>query len=391
MQVDRGCITLGLGGQGVPDWGRLDRPGTPGFYYPVEEQSYQDLLGEDRAEGVKRELADRWAYISAEFAIYGVGPLAGLTQEVWQEAPASVRVRTKQEVKYHLAYGGWVDRLLSQVDPWGEHDQYLFMGTDLEGLPRDAQGQVLAPTDKWAVEYMKQTGVKPRAPSNHRFRVRDAGRALVADSALEWQWSYPVTRGELSAPLCVVVSAAMQEPKRWAWIMQEPARRLWEGTWDMVDSVVEIRAAYLRQLYRTAWLALTQYRAKLQSPPAIAQFDAQFPPGYSTPAAYTQHQPPASTPGDSTWHTPQSSAPLGSTFGGWGAVGLGRQGERVRGENAASSSSSTQQAPSRSSSAQRVAEGAARIARLQEQMLDLQQQFAMATMAMSSWDPSQNQ
>ena len=323
-QLERSdSLTRDLGEQGIPHWG-----GTalrkPNFYTPLEEAWFRPTLervrgkeftpepekdkgtrdwggshvgGAARLEASKQE---RWAYTALQVAIYGESsPGHRVHQRTWETMTLPQRAALKREVKYHQAYQKFSVELEELAySRRGALNPFLFTITDVE--------RAQAPSESWAMDYMRQGGEVPSPPDNHFYICREVGLAKSAQTVQEWQWSLDSTLQDPRAPLCAAVAAAIQEPRRWAWVQQQQRGFLFTGHWDQ-QTEEQVRAAYLRQLYLTAWRMRTDHGTRLFRTPARTTT--------SSGATEGRHSP-------DLWHTPTGVASEVTSVGAeWGLRG----------------------------------------------------------------------
>jgi hypothetical protein len=307
-------MTWGLRGQGVPAWDQSGLQGKPDFFEPLEDQGYREQLGESQAEWVREQLSARWRYTAVMHAMYGDSPAKTVNAATWNSMSLRERVQLRQEVKYFRAYEEWIRVQQGKANSLtGEHRAlHLFnpasMGNAFEEQP---------PSPAWAYQYMQVAAAEeglPKPPLSTLWVLRDRSRAsragLLAGSTQDWQWDYPIAGGSMSAPLCVMAAAAMQEPRRWAWVMGRQSDPVYNGAWSEC-TVEEKRAAYLRQLYRTVWQARIDHGVRMAHTPG------NLVPAFSTSPARSEEG------SVEFWATPGTSTPVAQQYG-WGQVlGLG--------------------------------------------------------------------
>ena len=251
---------------GIPYWGGMGMQ-SPDFFLPWEERVVRDralAVGWVTEKEIRDTIHERLMYTAVQNAMYGGrSPALRVRQAAWEGVMTlQDRVALKQEVKYHMAHDRWAGELLqrAQVDVH-RLQRYLFH--------IDGEQFKQPPSDFWAMGYMEQGGENPSPPDNYFWLAREKQHCRIAGSPEEWQWSFDCTKEDADAPLCVAVTAAMQEPRRWAWVQKQEPGLLFEGRWDQQNEV-QTRAAYLRQLYLTAWRLRTDHGQLLFKTPTLS-------------------------------------------------------------------------------------------------------------------------
>jgi hypothetical protein len=297
-ELQQRSLTSHLGRLGVPRYSRSTRDDKPDFFLPLEAPLFNELTilhepGKHREYKAQQEA--RWAYTAMMNALYGqVRPSQRVSQSTWaNQLSKEERVAFFQELLYHYAHVTWVKELQQLAEERkGRYSGYKFQ------VPGGRMEQ--PPSIEWARDYLEMGGECPRLPVNPAWLGRSQATTLVASSDEEWQWSYARADAEapVATPLCVAVTVAMQESRRWQWVLSQPTAFLFRGNWDELSEDGR-RAAYLRQLYRTA---STWQRGASTSMPIHTPLTSR-----STPPLTLISAP--GTRGSTPWHTPITTLP----------------------------------------------------------------------------------
>jgi hypothetical protein len=229
------------------------------FSAPLEEAWYRRLRqDEGYGSGADQEQRKkRWVWAALYTAIYGYpAPRQEITARQWEAMThPTARAAYLNKKILNAIYYKWALDLEKKTKTGG-----LGPAAAVKWKLQLPEGRP-TPTPAWAEEYIASGAAGDlMPPSAWLWASRDRGLARVANHQNEWQLDYSRIKeaannanSHHTLPLAVEVTAEIHEARRWSWAKQNKSmsEMLYDGLWH-VCSEEEQRAAYLKQLYRTA-------------------------------------------------------------------------------------------------------------------------------------------